>query len=282
MHPRNTLTLTNVARRTELTWIRASPDTLEEQLMTPLLGQHPVELGMHDTLPEVLALFRTDPVYANLFPLAFPRVADPFTADSLARAIASFERTLISDTSPYDDFLRGDADAMSDAQVRGMDLFFSDRIGCWRCHSGPDFDEPAGVNEERHGFFNVGLYNIDGQGAYPAGGGGLFEETGAPEDMGRFRTPTLRNVTLTKPYYHDGTGPSLHVVLRDFARGGRNVASGATPGDGRLSPVKSPWIVGFSATDAELADLEAFMGALTDLKFINDPRFADPWPRDED
>ena len=111
-------------------------------------------------------------------------------------------------------------------------------------------------------------------------GQGRFEETGTPEDMGRFRTPTLRNVELTAPYYHDGSGASLADVIQNYAAGGREVLGGPNPGDGRESPYKSEHIRGFEISAQEAQDLEAFLRALTDWEMIEDPRFSDPWPRD--
>lgn len=283
LHPRNTLTLTNVGSREALTWLPSAPDDLAEQLLVPLLGEHPVELGMADTIDQVLESFRDDPVYAARFPAAFPDDADPFTLDRLAQAIAAFERTLVSDTSPHDRHLAGDADALGPQQLRGLALFRSERLGCTRCHAGPDLDQPAdesGATTARHGFFNTGLYDVDGLGSYPEGGRGRFEATGEAEDMGRFRTPTLRNVALTGPYYHDGSGATLADVIAHYAAGGRVLVGGPNPGDGRDSPTKSELVAGFEISADEAADLEAFLHALTDWDFIEDPAFADPWPRD--
>jgi cytochrome c peroxidase len=145
-------------------------------------------------------------------------------------------------------------------------------------------DQPAtaeGETTARHGFFNVGLYDVDGQGAYPEGGRGRFEATADVEDMGRFRTPTLRNVALTGPYYHDGSGANLADVIANFAAGGRVVVGGPNPGDGRANPYKSEHVAGFALSAEEASDLEAFLHALTDWDFIENPAFADPWPRDD-
>ena len=282
LHPRNTLTLTNVGARESLTWLQAAPDTLEEQLLVPLLAEHPVEMGMSGQLDDVLADFRSDPVYASLFPGAFPQDADPFTRDRLAEAISAFERTLVSATSPFDRHMGGDISALDEAEQRGLSLFFSHRLRCSRCHAGPDLDQPSEGNEitGRHGWFNVGLYDVVGQGSYPSGGQGLYEETGQPEDMGRFRVPTLRNVELTAPYYHDGSGASLADVIANYATGGRHVTSGPNPGDGRANPYKSDLVNGFVIDEQEADDLEAFLRALTDMEMIENPAFGDPWPRD--
>lgn len=281
LHPRNTLTLTNVGSRESLTWKPDAPNGLEEQLLVPLLGEHPVEMGLAGTIAEVLDGFRSDAVYLELFSLAFPGDEDPFTVERLAEAVAVFERRIVSDTAPFDRHVAGEPDSLSEEALRGLDLFFSHRLRCASCHGGPDLDQPTEDGEivARHGWFNVGLYDVDGQGAYPEGGRGRFEVTGTHEDMGRFRTPTLRNVELTAPYYHDGSGATLGDVIANYAAGGRLVIGGPNPGDGRGNPYKSDRVRGFEITEQEALDLEAFLRSLTDWQMIADPALSDPWPR---
>jgi cytochrome c peroxidase len=282
LHPRNTLTLTNVGRRESLTWVPGAPESLEEQALIPLLGQHPVEMGMADSIGAVVDSFQVDEVYHDLFPQAFPEDPEPFTLDRVAEAIAAFERTIVSESSPFDRFVEGESQALSDEEQRGLDLFFSHRLRCASCHAGPDLDQPTedGSVVARHGWFNVGLYDVDGQGAYPEGDGGRFELTGLQEDMGRFRTPTLRNVELTAPYYHDGSGATLADVIANYAAGGRVVVSGPNPGDGRENPYKSDLVRGFELSEQEALDLEAFLRSLTDWEMVEDPALSDPWPRE--
>ena len=126
-------------------------------------------------------------------------------------------------------------------------------------------------------FQNTGLYNVDGQGAYPLGNTGLFEFTNDPKDMGRFRVPPLRNVALTAPYMHDGSIATLEEVLDFYTAGGRDVTSGPHVGDGRTSPLKNPLVRPFELSAQERADLIAFLESLTDLDFVNDPRLSDPF-----
>ncbi len=121
--------------------------------------------------------------------------------------------------------------------------------------------------------YNTGLYNLDGVGAYPAPNVGLREFTLEKTDEGRFRTPSLRNVAVTGPYMHDGSIPTLEAVIRDhYALGGR-----AASGPHGRSPLRDPFIEGFSITDAEIADLVAFLESLTDAAFLADPRFSNPF-----
>ena len=136
----------------------------------------------------------------------------------------------MSGDSPYDRFARGNASAMSDAAQRGEALFRSDRLKCSQCHSGVMFTNAArwvGSTAEDPEFFNTGLYNIDGVGAYPAPNTGLQAITGVASDMGKYKVPTLRNIDVTFPYMHDGTVATLSDVIDHYAAGGRTITSGA-------------------------------------------------------
>lgn len=270
LHRHNAQPIVNVGYRTTLTWARPDRISLEEQLRIPLLGDDPIEMGLTEAAIEDL-LHRE---YRDGFERAFEDDADPWTVDNLARAIAAFERTVISRDSAWDRFDRGDPDALSEAELRGMDLFFG-RLACDRCHEGPDFDHPADGGDPVYA--NLGLYDVGG-GAYPEGGEGLMRYTGDPSDMGRFRTPTLRNLAWTAPYFHDGTGATLEDVLDALAAGGRDNTSGPNLGDGRDNPHKHIWIEGFALTVDERSDVVAFLLALGDPGFIADPRFSDPHP----
>ncbi|WP_417309075.1 hypothetical protein [Devosia sp.] len=128
------------------------------------------------------------------------------------------------------------------------------------------------------GAHNNGLYNLGGTGDYPRTGTGLHEFTGRNEDMGRFRTPSLRNVWVTAPYFHDGSAATLDDVIDHYAHGGRVIPDGPNAGDGSKNPYKDPLIIGFGITDAEKSDLIAFLESLTDQSFLTNPAYADPWP----
>lgn len=160
---------------------------------------------------------------------AFPNDDDPHSVLSVVRATSAFVRTIISFDSPYDAFLRGDTDAISASAKRGMDLFFSERLECFHCHGGFNFTDSsthADATVEPVGYHNTGLYNVDGEGAYPEDNTGLFDMTGERRDMGRFRAPTLRNIAVTAPYMHDGSIDTLDEVIDHYARGGRELAAG--------------------------------------------------------
>ncbi|PYQ51408.1 MAG: di-heme enzyme [Acidobacteria bacterium] len=138
-HRRNTMSLANVAYRQPLTWSNPKVTTLEQQVLVPLTNHDPIELGMDGHFEELLARIRGDSRYVSLFSSAFPDQNAPITIDNVARALASFERTLISAQSPYDRLvLYGDSNALSASAWRGRRLFFSQRLGCGSCHGRSD------------------------------------------------------------------------------------------------------------------------------------------------
>jgi cytochrome c peroxidase len=274
-HSRNANGLTNVGYNATLTWANPLLTELEVQALVPLFGEEPIELGATDA---VLERLDADPLYEDLFEAAFPGA--PIDWDRITDALASFQRTLVSGNSRFDQFTyQGDRDALTEQEVSGMVLFFSEKLECHHCHGGFNFSEAtvhADQGFDAELFHNTGLYDIDGEGAYPPDNVGLYAFTGDPADMGRFRAPSLRNVAVTAPYMHDGSIATLEEVLAHYERGGRLV-EGPHAGDGAQSPLKSGLVPGFQLTDAERADLIAFLHSLTDETFLTDPALSDPF-----
>ena len=280
MHPRSAMSLVNVAYASRLTWANPLLDRLEDQALTPLLGDRPVEMGLENGDQRFAELLRSDANYSELARRAFPRDNDPHSLVNGVRAISAFIRTINSFDAPYDRYLAGEVGAISEAAERGTALFFSERLECFHCHGGFNFTDStthANTTVERVGYHNTGLYNLDGRGAYPPDNTGLFDMTGETRDMGRFKAPSLRNVTVTAPYMHDGSVATLDEVIANYARGGRLIEEGEHAGDGRLSPFKSEFVTGFELNDEERADLLAFLESLTDESVLTDPRFANPF-----
>ena len=281
-HPRGSMSLANVGYAAVLTWANPVHRRLENQALVPMFGETPVEMGLAGMEREVIERLTAEPRYQTLFPAAFPGDTAPVSIPNVTRALAAFQRTLISGRSPYDRFEAGDASAMSPAAQRGLELFNSERLECFHCHGGFNFSgstdfEGKGLVEIE--FHNNGLYNLDGNGAYPKSNQGIYEITGNPDDMGRFKAPTLRNIEVTAPYMHDGSLATLDAVIEHYRRGGTLTAHGPNAGDGAESPLTSPFVPGFRLSEAEKADLIAFLISLTDRGFLNDPRFSDPWPK---
>jgi cytochrome c peroxidase len=283
-HPRGSMSLANVAYNARLTWANPLLSELEDQALTPLFGDHPVELGARED--ELLARLRRDPGYPAMFAEAFPDDADPLSVRNVVRALASFQRTLISGDSPYDRYVyQGDDEALSEAARRGLELFGSERLECFHCHGGFNFADGVtheGTVIEEVAFHNTGLYNIDGRGGYPEPNRGVYEVTGDRRDMGHFRAPTLRNIAVTAPYMHDGSIEDLDGVLDHYAAGGRTIEEGPYAGVGSESPLKNLFIHGFTLTEQERADVLALLRSLTDETFLTDPRFSDPFAPADD
>lgn len=279
-HPRNSMSLTNVAYQPVLTWFDPTQTTLEHQLVTPFFSRTPVELGIGDE-DELISRLQSDETYRELFEEAYPEEDDSYRVSHVTKALASFVRTMISGNSPEDRFRRGDESALSSSAQRGRELFNSDSLGCARCHGGRfftgtfDHAEKAVPDIEFH---NNALYNLDENGSYPEPSVGLIMFTGEPDDMGRFKAPTLRNIALTAPYMHDGSIETLDGVIDHYAAGGRTIESGPHAGVGSENPHKSPFMPeGFTLSDDARQALLDYLHALTDEQFVRDPRFSDPW-----
>ncbi|MEZ4703563.1 MAG: di-heme enzyme, partial [Rhodothermales bacterium] len=271
IHPRSSMSLTNVTYNATLTWANSALVELEKQILVPIFSENPVELGVAGHEAEVLGRLRGDERYQRLFREAFPDSNDPFTINSVTRSLASFVRALVSGNSPYDRFVYGkELSALSESALRGMELALSEDLECHHCHGGFNFTTStihANTRFYEAPFHNTGLYNVDGEGSYPADNLGLFDVTNRPEDMGRFRAPTLRNIALTAPYMHDGSIATLEDVIRFYEQGGRRIEAGARAGDGRVNPYKSGFVGGFTLDDQQREDLIAFLHSLTDSTF---------------
>ncbi len=279
LHPRSSMSLVNVAYEASLTWANPTLDSLEEQALVPILGESPIELGLKGHEAAFLNAVKADPVYQRLFPAVFGS-RDVYTLKNVTKAIAAFERTIISMRSPYDRYRwDGDSSAISESAKRGELLFSSsEKAGCFQCHAGWNFTairfegSPArgegrreGRTEGRsegmsRGFFNTGVST------YQAPNRGVFEQTQRSEDIGKFRPPTLRNVAITAPYMHDGSLATLDDVIDHYAAGGKFDY-----------PNKSRILRRFTLTGDEKRDLIEFLKSLTDEEMRHDPRWSDPW-----
>ncbi len=279
-HPRNSQSLVNVGYQSTLTWANPSLVTLEAQMQVPLFGTGPVELGVTDANKEaILDRIAKDPWYAKRFKAAFPGRRKPITWDAIVKAIASFQRSIVSARSRYDRYLAGKA-KLAVAERRGMKLFMGEKAECHHCHGSFIFNDQVSYVSaplETPKFHNTGLYNLGGTGAFPQPNRGVFELTGRAQDMGRFKAPSLRNVELTAPYMHDGSIATLEEAVDHYERGGRLIPDGPLAGDGAKNPFKDPLITGLTLTSRDKADLVAFLKSLTDRAVTKDPRFADPF-----
>ena len=281
-HPRRTMPLANVAWFAVYNWANPTVTQLEEQSRTPMFNRHPLELGLDEKNDKFLRVIAEDPTYVKLFPMAFSGESGPWDFAHVRKALAAFERTLISGNSPYDHFrYRHEENAISESAKRGEDLFFHQPYGCSRCHGGFTLGGATiyQTTDGAHGieFVSNGLYNLAGPHSYPEDNLGLYQFTHNLADVGKFRAPSLRNVAVRAPYMHDGSMRTLDEVLDHYARGGRLIAAGPNAGDGAKNRNKSPTVGGFTLTAEQRADLKAFLESLTDETFLHDPALGNPW-----
>jgi cytochrome c peroxidase len=278
--PRNAPSIVNSVYHSTLTWVNPGLVTLEKQMETPLFALDPIEMGVNDgNRSTVLQRFQNDPDYPARFSAAFPGEASPITFENIIKAIASFQRALLTGGSKFERYQRGEA-ALSAAEERGRLLFNSEKAECFHCHGSFNFNDQVifqGAPAPENLFHNTGLYNLGGTGAFPANNQGLIDFTGVNTDMGAFRAASLWNVGVTAPYMHDGSIATLEEVLDFYAAGGRNITSGPYAGDGRLSPFKSDLITSIDLTAQDKADLIAFLHTLTDESLLTNVRFSNPF-----
>jgi len=265
-HPRSSMSLVNVAYAPALTWANPVLDSLEEQALVPMLGDNPVELGLNGREQAFLDVVKRDPVYQRLFPAAFPD-ENRFTLQNITRAVAAFERSIVSMRSPYDRYRwAGELRAISDAAKRGEILFFSsERAACFRCHGGWNFSAVR-FEGSRPAVDGDGLFFNTGVSEYEPPNRGIYEHTGRTEDIGKFRAPTLRNIALTAPYMHDGSLRTLEEVIDHYAVGGKMDHAN-----------KSKILRKLQLTESDKEDLIEFLRSLTDEDLLRDPRWSDPW-----
>jgi cytochrome c peroxidase len=238
--PTNAMSLTNVAYNVSFGWSTPSVRSLEDQMRRPMMNDHPVEMGVKGREKQVVAELIGDGSYRAAFAAAFPEAGGRFDFDHVVRSIASFERTLISGHSPFDEYVfNGRHDALSEAAKRGMALFYSARLGCGGCHSGFNF---------------AGAWR-DAQGAIA---GPSFANNGVGAEA--VRVPTLRNVARSAPYMHDGSLSTLTAVLAHYERAGLRA-------DTTHAQEHEPALRPFTLTGTQRRELIAFLQSLTDPTF---------------
>jgi cytochrome c peroxidase len=239
---RNSISLWNVGYETDVFW-DGRATSLEEQMLVPLLES----TEMAGSPEEIESRLKAIPAYVSLFDNAFGSGADSITTENAQSAIASFERTLITNNSPFDKYAAGQFDALTAQQRRGLNLFRSAATRCFECHAAPTF----GADD----FFVTGVPDLVGQ-KHDAGRASVSDDG----KDGAFKAPTLRNVALSAPYMHNGAFATLEEVIDFYAKGGGSDQGIAV--DRQIIPME------LSAQERE--DLVAFLYALTDESAIPD------------
>jgi len=234
--PRNALSLWNAGYETTLFW-DGRAKTLEEQMSVPLHGEN--EMAGSDE--EILTRLKEIPAYVDLFNKAYNGQADSVTIENVQSAIAAFERTLVTNNSPFDRYAAGQFDALTAQQRRGLNLFRSAATRCFECHAAPTFSNDN--------FFVTGVPDVEGQ-THDVGRAAIASDG----KDGAFKSPTLRNVALTAPYMHNGAFATLEAVIDFYSKGGGRDAGFDV--DRQIVP--------FELSAQEKEDLVAFLYALTD------------------
>lgn len=242
---------------------------LEDQVLNPLTADKEMrglDYGKVIALDSVLARLRGMPEYVDLFSRAYPDIVavhggNPMrliTATTLRRALASYVRELVTPNSPFDHFLRGDANALTEEQQAGLALF-SGEAGCIECHNGPLLSD---FSQHVLGTAQQGM----GRDTTPGDDVGWGEAGGVAY---AFRTPPLRQVELTAPYFHAGTAETLEDVVRFKNRG---TSDNPRVDTGALDALVHP----LGLSDREIARLVAFLRSLTDIDSVQDSLFLAP------
>ena len=270
---RSSMSLLNIAYATNgLFWDSRSP-TLEDQALRPVEDV----IEMHNTWTNVIAKLKKHSDYPTWFRQAFGiKNTGEMTKELAAKAIAQFERTLISSgNSKFDKYLQGDKDILDDDELDGKLMFFDEgaAVGlpdaqCFHCH--------GGITLTGNNYFNNGLDSVANLADFIDKGLGEF--TGNPSNNGKFRSPTLRNIALTAPYMHDGRFTTLEEVVNHYSS------------HGKPSPNKDPFIaqIGFPIPGSNPAQytgltpnqkmaLVKFLHTLTDPDFVQNPDIQNPF-----
>jgi cytochrome c peroxidase len=239
---RNAPTLANVVYNPTLLF-DGHLTTLEEQILVPI--QEHAEFDFNIVL--IGKRLRNNPKYVEMSLKAYNRMPDPYV---ITRAIASFERILISGNSPYDQYVyQNKKSALSKSQLKGMDLF-QNQLHCTTCHSGFNFTNFSTQNN--------GLYEHYAD-------SGRARVTLLVSDRAMFKVPTLRNIELTAPYMHDGSIATLEEVILHYESGGKNHLN------------KNPILQPFTLTKRQRKELISFLKSLTDPDFLTNPAFSNPF-----
>ena len=242
---RNAPSIMNLAYMPSIFW-DGRAGSLEDQARQVILN--PSEMSA--TPDQVARDLTAVPEYREAFKAIFGM--DQVDLDSAAKAIAAFERTIVGGRSDFDKFLRGDREAMSDDALLGLDLFRG-KARCINCHNGPALSDGQ--------FHDLGL-SYYGRGLEDLG---RYKVTSKAEDVGRFRTPSLRNVAATGPYMHNGLF-ELTGVLNMYNAGMATLRRKPEQAADPLFPTKSPLLKPLGLNKQELGDLKAFLESLTEPK----------------
>ena len=239
---RNVPTLANVGQYKNLTWSHNHLSGLAEQALTPIRGTDPIEMGMNGHEDEIAKRLSQNECYKKLFAIAFPEEKGIINLGTVSQALESFEKTLISNNSLYDQKMKVHKSLPTKDAEDGKKLFFGTAI-CNSCHTAPLFSDDNFHQVQPHNRATNSQFKDDG----------LSDVTGKQKDKNFFRTPSLRNAALTSPYWHDGTAQTLIEAIR-----------------------KHDLKINQALSNKDINKIIAFIDTLSDYSFINNPQYAKP------
>lgn len=245
---RNTPSLLNVYARRSLFW-DGRANTLEEQALSPIEAHHEMNMELPKLIPKLKAI----PAYNALFIAAFGE--EDYSVPEVMKALAAFQRTLRSRRSRFDEFIDGNYKALSNQEIRGLHLFRT-KARCMNCHFGKFFTDESfhniGLTYYKRKYQDLGRYNV----------------TKRSEDVGKFRTPSLRDVMNTDPWMHNGLFWNMTGVLNMYNSGMQMNSATAEQKQNDINyPVTDPLMKKLHLTKTEIQDIEAFLHAITATKF---------------
>lgn len=210
--------------------------TLEDQVLGPIKDHREFNIDPE----ELVRRLNSVPYLVEMSKKAY---GSDLTIEIIQKAIANFERILVSKDTPFDAYMHGNNTAISKSAINGYKLFKSDQLNCIKCHNGFDFTN--------YSFQNNGTYKV-----YQDSGRAIMTKNKA--DIGKFKVPTLRNIDLTFPYMHNGSFKSLEDVIKHYEAGGKN------------SETQSHLINGFELSDNERQNLLDFLSSLTEYRYMDE------------
>lgn len=239
---RNVPGLANIGAFKNLTWAHNRLSGLAEQSLAPLRGTDPIEMGMNGHEAEIGKRLSQNGCYQKLFLRAFPKEKGSIDIGTVSKALESFQKTFISNQSLYDQTVEKGKPLPTQKAQRGKTLFFG-TAKCNTCHRAPLFSDDDFHQVQPKNQTNENQMCDDG----------LADVTGNPKDKNFFRTPSLRNVALTAPYWHNGTAKTLAEAIR-----------------------KHNLKINQTLNDQQIAELIAFINTLSDTTFVTNPKYAKP------
>ena len=238
---RNASTLINLGWNSSFNW-DGSAKTLEEQAFEPVTNT----LEMHNTWENVENTLNSNSEYLSLFKQSFN--INYIDSVHIVKAIAQYERSLVSANSKFDEFYRGE-ESLTLSELNGYAIYNSEQGDCFHCHGTLLFTDNL--------FHNNGLDSEE-----PFSDIGLAEVSNNPLDNGKFKTPTLRNIEYSAPYMHDGRFATLEEVVTHYNEGGHYSST--------VDPLMKKLGIGLQLTNQDLADLVNFLKTLSDKEFISE------------